>query len=63
LKPAPISGLPGKDEWPETIGEAQRVHDNKETDYLTGTPLLAGHLEEGLSQLGYSVEDLEVGRM
>jgi len=52
-----------KDEWQETIGEARRIHDNKETDYLTGTPLLADYLEEGLSQLGYSVEDLDVGRM
>jgi len=63
FKPAPLSGLPSKDEWQETIGEDRRVYDNKETDYLTGTPLPADHLEEGLSQLGYSVEDLEAGRM
>jgi hypothetical protein len=34
----------------------------KETDYLTGTPLLADYLEEGLSQLGYSLEGFEIGR-
>jgi Protein of unknown function (DUF3775) len=32
-------------------------------DYLTGTPLLADYLEEGLSQLGYSLEDFEIGRI
>jgi len=26
-------------------------------------PLLADYLEEGLSQLGYSIEDFEIGRM
>jgi len=30
---------------------------------LIGTPLLADYLEEGLSQLGYSIEDFEIGRM
>jgi Protein of unknown function (DUF3775) len=35
----------------------------KKTDYLIGTPLLGDYLEEGLSQLGYSIEDLEIGRM
>jgi hypothetical protein len=34
-----------------------------ETDYLIGTPLLADYLEQGLSQLGYSLEDFEVGRL
>jgi hypothetical protein len=37
--------------------------DEKETDCLTGTPLLADYIEEGLSQLGYSLEDFEIGRM
>lgn len=50
-------------EWREAFEEARRIHDEKETDYLTGTPLLADYLEEGLSQLGYSVEDLKIGRM
>jgi hypothetical protein len=48
-----------KEEW----REARRIHDEKETDYLIGTPLLADYLEEGLSQLGYSLEDFEIGRM
>src|SRR5262245_2327141 len=52
-----------KDEWQEAFKEARRIHDEKETDYLTGTPLLADYLEEGLSQLGYSIEDFEIGHL
>ena len=52
-----------KEEWREALVEARRIHDEKETDYLIGTPLLSDYLEEGLSQLGYSLEDYEIGRM
>ena len=52
-----------KDEWREALAEAGRIHDDKETQYLIGTPLLADYLEEGLSQLGYSLEDFETGRL
>lgn len=52
-----------KEEWPDALREARRVHDEKETDYLVGTPLLASYLEEGLSQLGYSIDDYEIGRL
>jgi Protein of unknown function (DUF3775) len=52
-----------KEEWLDALEEASRIHDEKETDYLIGTPLLADYLKEGLSQLGYSVEDFEVGRL
>ena len=52
-----------KEELREALEEARRIHDEKETDYLIGTPLLADYLEEGLSQLGYSLEDFEIGRM
>jgi hypothetical protein len=31
--------------------------------YLLGTPLLGDYLEEGLSQLGYSLEGFEVNRL
>jgi hypothetical protein len=51
------------EEWREALEEAGRIHDEKETDYLIGTPLLADYLEEGLSQLCYSLEDFEIGRM
>ena len=53
----------GKEEWRDALRESRRVHDEKETDYLIGTPLLASYLEEGLSQLGYSIEDYEIGRL
>lgn len=53
----------GREEWRAALAEARRVHDAKETDYLVGTPLLAEYLEEGLSQLGYSIEDYEIGRL
>ena len=52
-----------KEEWRDALEEARRIHDEKETRYLIGTPLLADYLEEGLSQLGYSLEDFEIGRM
>jgi hypothetical protein len=52
-----------KEDWREALEEARRIHDEKEADYLVGTPLLADYLEEGLSELGYSIEDFEIGRM
>lgn len=52
-----------KEEWREALREAGRVHDEKEADYLIGTPLLATYLEEGLSQLSLSIADFEVGRL
>ena len=52
-----------KEEWRDAVLEARRLHDEKETDYLVGTPLLATYLEEGLSQLGYSIDDYEIGRL
>jgi hypothetical protein len=51
------------EDWREALKEARRIHDEKETDYLIGTPLLADDLEEGLSQLGYSIAGFEIGRM
>ncbi len=53
----------GKIQWPDAVREARRVHDEHEADYLIGTPLLAEYLEEGLSQLGLSVEEFEIGHM
>lgn len=52
-----------KEEWRDALRDARQVHDEKETDYLIGTPLLADYIEEGLSQLGYSIEDYEIGRL
>jgi hypothetical protein len=52
-----------KAEWREALNEAQSIHDAKETYYLVGTPLLGDYLEEGLAQLGYSIEDYEINRL
>lgn len=53
----------GKDEWRDALQEAYGAHDDRETEYLIGTPLLGDYLEEGLAQLGYSIEDYEIGRL
>jgi len=52
-----------KDQWREALRDAAQLHDGKETDYLIGTPLLPSHLEDGLSELGYSIDDYERGRL
>ncbi len=52
-----------KEEWRDALKEARRIHDEKETAYLVETPLLADYLEEGLSLLGRSCEEFEMGRL
>jgi hypothetical protein len=47
-----------KSQWREAVRQARDVRDEHETDYLLATPLLAEYLEEGLTQLGYSPDDL-----
>ncbi len=48
---------------PEEIGEAivtaKAEHGGNSVAYLLGLPLLPDYLEDGLDQLGYSVEDAE----
>jgi hypothetical protein len=51
------------DDWPAVRKEAAREHSNHTANYLLGTPLLADFLEEGLSMLGYSCEEFELGRL
>lgn len=43
--------------------EAEGVDDLHAGRYLIGTPQLGDYLEEGLSQLGISLEDFEVNRL
>jgi hypothetical protein len=50
-------------EWPEVRAEAARAHNKRTAEYLLGTPLIGDFLEEGLSILGYSCEDFEIGRL
>jgi Protein of unknown function (DUF3775) len=50
-------------DWPVVRQEAERAHNQRTADYLLGMPLLSDFLEEGLSMLGYSCEDFEIGRL
>ena len=51
-----------RSEWRDALVQAREVHNERETDYLIGTPLLADYLETALDTLGYSLEDFEKGR-
>jgi hypothetical protein len=46
-------------EWSQALRAAHQRHNQREADYLAGTPLLANYLEEAVDQLGYSIEDLD----
>ena len=46
-------------EWDDLRQEAARLHNNRTAAYLLGKPMLADHLEEGLSQFGCSCEDYQ----
>ena len=52
-----------KDDWKEVLGEAKDAHNDHTASYLLGMPLLGDYLEEGLSTLGFSCEDYEIGRL
>lgn len=56
-------GTYSKDEWNEAVAEARAAHNEHTADYLLGTPLLPDYLEDGLTDLGYSIEDVEMGRL
>jgi len=47
-----------KEEWRSGLRLAQQRRDRREAEYLAGTPLLADYLEEGLAQLGYSLDEM-----
>jgi hypothetical protein len=50
-------------DWSTVREEAARAHNNRTSNYLLGTPLLGDFLEEGLSILGYSCAEFEMGRL
>ena len=50
------------DEWNEVVRTARQRRTNPTADYLLGTPMLGDYLEEGLTELGLTVEDLEPAR-
>lgn len=53
----------GADEWADTRREATRMHNKRTAHYLLGMPMLADFLEEGMSLLGLSCEEFEMGRL
>lgn len=53
----------GPDDWPEIRREAARAHNDRTASYLLGMPMLADFVEEGLSMLGRSCEEFEIGRL
>jgi hypothetical protein len=50
-------------DWPAVRDEAARAHNRRTSSYLLGMPLLSDFLEEGLSLLGRSCEEFEIGRL
>jgi len=50
-------------DWAEVRAEAHAARNDHTASYLMGMPLLADYLEEGLSLLGYSCEEFEMGRL
>ena len=50
-------------DWKTVREEAARAHNQRTAEYLLGTPLLGDFLEQGLSMLGYSCEEFEIGRL
>jgi hypothetical protein len=50
-------------DWPTVREEAERAHNERTAEYLLGMPLVGDFLEEGLSMLGYSCEDYQIGRL
>ncbi len=51
------------EDWPAVRAEAEQAHNQHTAEYLLGMPLLSDFLEEGLSLLGYSCEEFELGRL
>ena len=51
------------EDWIDLRDEAERQHNNRVAAYLLGEPLLADHLEEGLSQFGFSCAEFEIDRL
>jgi hypothetical protein len=50
-------------DWTSVREEAAAAHNKRTATYLLGMPQLGDFLEEGLSLLGYSIEEFEEGRL
>ena len=53
----------GRSDWANARSMARERHRRHSAAYLLGMPALGDYLEEGLSELGYSCEDYEAGRL
>lgn len=51
------------EDWAEVRQQAADAHNNRTAAYLLGMPLLGDYLEEGISLLGLSCQDFEMGRL
>ncbi len=52
-----------KDMWGDYLTQARQGLNERTVNYLLGTPLLSDYLEEGLTRLGYSIEEYEAERL
>lgn len=50
-------------EWRDLLQQAREAANDRTADYLLGEPLLADHLQDGLSAFGLSCEDFEAERL
>ena len=50
-------------EWSEALTSARERHTGSTARYLMGIPLLGDYLEEGLSLLDYSCQDVELAHL
>ncbi|HZD89442.1 MAG TPA: DUF3775 domain-containing protein [Pseudolabrys sp.] len=50
-------------DWPAVREEAAGAHNDRTAEYLMGIPMLGDVVEEGLSMLGFSCEDVEMNRL
>ena len=50
-------------DWEDLRSQAMDARNDRTAQYLLGSPLIAEHLEEGLSMMGISCEEFEYGRL
>ena len=51
------------EEWEAMRAQGLREHGGRVAAYLLDQPLVSDHLEEGLSQFGFSCAEFEIGRL
>src|SRR5262245_11898033 len=51
------------EDWEALRDQAFREHGERTAAYLMSEPLVSDHLEEGLSQFGFSCAEFEIGRL